>query len=157
MELEKNIYKKIVRTGIYDSAYNFIPQMINEEVRGTSMSFALLMAEEMKKEGIKCNIISTNDKQIFKCAVLYFDSETNNLLVIDPGTEIKNLTDKGLSSKEKDDYLNNGLQKWNYDLKEYILLNGAITIYDYISGTPLVVSNDFEEIQSFLTKRLKVN
>ena len=133
----EELYQEILLSSVYDEKYAGNPKEIDGKTHGVCIDFSRNLIAKLREKGYSAGLISTlNADGFLHAAVLYKDKETNEVLVADPVTDVRELTEykhQGIISEL--------LQKRNIEklmkkgnshikLRDYFEEMGPITDYD---------------------------
>lgn len=154
----KEIYKKVILSSYYDENFAGNQKEIDGKTHGVCIDFSRNLIKQLRNNGYSAGLISTlNDDGYLHAAVIYRDKDTDEVLIADPVTDVRQLT--GKTTDEIEQLINEVLKQKNYSrtLREYYEEMGAITDYDDSEyekngfGNPRVLRQNMENQNEILS------
>lgn len=131
----KEIYQDLIINSYYDENYGGNGALIDGKYHGVCIDFSRKMMEELIENGYIATIISTtkieNGQNILHAAVLYRDKDTNDILIADPVTDIREMTEKEMDDISREQAVERNNRNYKRNIQDYVDEFGAINIYNH--------------------------
>lgn len=131
----KELYKDIILDSYYDEAYGGNGTIVDGIYRGVCIDFSKRLLNDLIENGYKATIISTSKQKEdgsveLHAAVLYRDRDSDEVLIADPVTDLRYMSQHEMNTDMKRESLEINDINCRRSLTDYINEFGNINVYN---------------------------